>query len=436
MLSELVMELKHAIPEERIGEGTIDSYGNGGRLVVYPTSEEEVASVLKYANEHGKKVIIEGAGSKKGFGGVIEEADLVLSMSHYTGVVEHATGDLTMTVKAGTTFKELQTYLAKHGQKIALDPALPEKATIGGIIAANESGPKRLGYGSARDNVIGLRIVYPDGTIIRSGGKVVKNVAGYDMNKLFIGSMGTLGVMTEVTLKLRPIAACESLVLITFPEDVLGDRLRAFATEVLDSVLEPTSLQLINPELSEKLAGVGKYTVAMSFEDVESSVRYQEDMVAKMLPEGSGISIYREDETRRFWNAIYAMGAEGATDSEQNALLKVGVVNLDVLHVFEQGEALMGSRQVKIQAHGGLGHGLCTVHIAGAGEDVLSAIRELRTSVEKVGGYVVVKSLPFRERQKINVWGEPPSYFFLLQGIKSKVDPNSVLNHKRFVGGI
>ncbi|MDA6161842.1 FAD-binding oxidoreductase, partial [Escherichia coli] len=108
---------------------------------------------------------------------------------------------MTVTVRSGTRFKDLQDYLAKHNQKISLDPFWPENATIGGIIAANESGPKRLGYGSARDAVIGLRTVYPDGKVIRSGGRVVKNVAGYDMNKLFIGSMGTLGVISEITLK-------------------------------------------------------------------------------------------------------------------------------------------------------------------------------------------------------------------------------------------
>jgi glycolate oxidase FAD binding subunit len=435
MLAELVTELKNTVPEERIKEGKLDQFGNGGNLIVYPMSEEEIASILKYANENGKKVNVEGGGTKKGFGGLVESADLILSLALFKGVVEHATGDLTMTVKAGTTFKELQTYLAHHGQKIALDPALPDEATIGGIIAANESGPKRLGYGSARDNVIGLRIVYPDGTIIRSGGKVVKNVAGYDMNKLFIGSMGTLGVLTEVTLKLRPISKCESLVLVSFPADELVD-IRSFVVGILDSTLEPTSLELLNPALAEKLTGVKQYTVAMSFEDVESSVLYQEEMAAKLKPEGSGFSIYKEREARQFWRDFSNLAAARNTESEVSAILKIGVVNLDVLHVLKEGESIEDSHRVRIDAHGGLGHGLCSIHVTGAGEDVLSAIHELRAAVTKRGGYVVVKSLPFVHRQQIKVWGDNPSYYFLLQGIKAKVDPNSVLNHKRFVGGI
>ncbi|MEL3973201.1 FAD-binding oxidoreductase [Rossellomorea oryzaecorticis] len=435
MLAELVTELKNTVPEDRIKEGKLDRFGNGGSLIVYPTSEEEIASILKYANENGKKVNVEGGGTKKGYGGLVESADFILSLAQYKGVVEHATGDLTITVKAGTTFNELQTYLSEHGQKIALDPGLTDEATIGGIIAANESGPKRLGYGSARDNVIGLRIVYPDGTIIRSGGKVVKNVAGYDMNKLFIGSMGTLGVLTEVTLKLRPISKCESLVLVSFPADK-AERIRSFVVEILDSTLEPTSVELLNPALAEKLTGVKQFTVTMSFEDVESSVLYQEEIAAKLKPEGSEFSIYKESEARQFWRDFSNLGAARNPDSEVSAILKIGVVNLDVLHVLKEGELLADRHRVRIDAHGGFGHGLCSMHMTGDGENVLSAINELRATVTKRGGYVVVKSLPFVHRQRIKVWGDNPSYFFLLQGIKAKVDPNSVLNHKRFVGGI
>lgn len=435
MLTELVTELTNEVPEARFKEGKLDRFGNGGGLNVYPVSEEEVAAIVKYANENGKKVIVEGCGTKRGYGGLVESADIILSMADYKGVVEHATGDLTITVKAGTTFKELQSYLAAHGQKIALDPAWPGEATIGGIIAANESGPKRLGYGSARDNVIGLRVVYPDGTIIRSGGKVVKNVAGYDMNKLFIGSMGTIGVLTEVTLKLRPISKCESLVLVSFPADGQAE-IRQFVIDVLDSTLEPTSLELLNPALSEQLTGVKLYTAAMSFEDVESSVRYQEETVQRMKPEGSQLTIYERDKAMNFWAHFSNLGSAVNEGTELNAILKIGVVNLDVLHVIKECEHLEESHRVEILAHGGLGHGLCGVHVKGAHEDVLSVIRELRAEATSRGGYVIVKSLPFIERQKIKIWGDDPSYLFLLQGIKAKVDPNSVLNYKRFVGGI
>ncbi|MEK1829387.1 FAD-dependent oxidoreductase [Priestia megaterium] len=144
--------------------------GNNGSLHIKPTSEQEITAVLKYATEHGKKSSLKGTVQKRVWG-LIDTADLLLSLTEYSGIVEHTVGDMTVTVKAGTPFGELQTYLKTYNQQVSLDPALGEYATIGGVIAANESGPKRLSYGSARDAVIGMRVVYSDGTIVRSGEK-------------------------------------------------------------------------------------------------------------------------------------------------------------------------------------------------------------------------------------------------------------------------
>src|SRR5699024_5693105 len=193
--------------------------GNSGRQEIEAHSEDDISNVLRYANEHEKTVNIISGGTKRGYGGAMKEADILLSLAGCEGIVEHSIGDLTLTVRPGTTLKEISDRLAEHGQCLALDPSWPELATIGGIISANESGPKRLLYGSARDLVIGTRIVYADGRVIRTGGKVVKNVAGYDMNKLFIGVMGTLGIISEITLKLRPLPKYEGLSLLHFPDD-------------------------------------------------------------------------------------------------------------------------------------------------------------------------------------------------------------------------
>ena len=440
IITELGRDLQTVIPKERIkeGENLQHPLGNSGQVSVFPTSEEEIVAILTYANEFGKKITVMGGGTKRGFGGLTESEDILLSLANYKGIVEHTVGDMTLTVKAGTNFQEVQDYLAKYKQKISLDPAWPELATIGGIVVANESGPKRLGYGSSRDVVIGLRNVYPDGTVIRSGGKVVKNVAGYDMNKLFIGAMGTLGVVSEVTVKLRPLANCESLILVFFPEGNLDD-IRMFSKTLLDSTMEPVTLELVNPSLSQKLSGQFTYTLAISFEDVESSVRYQEKFVQSIQPSGTSMNILSQTEAQLFWHRFYTIcpnGAEVHTRKETEASLKIGVVNLDVLTVIKESEALKDSFNLLVEAHGGLGHGLCQVHLKGTSEDIVAAILHLRTIVTILGGYVVVKHLPLSLRQKVDVWGEKPSYFFLLEGIKSKVDPNKILNPNRFVGGI
>ncbi|CAH0344339.1 FAD-binding oxidoreductase [Bacillus sp. CECT 9360] len=438
--TDLLSDLKSIVSDEQLieRENTSHPLGNSAQVTVYPKSEDEIASVLKYANDSGKKIAVVAGGTKRGFGGLTESVDILLSLAKYKGIVEHTVGDMTLTVKAGTPFKELQEYLAEHNQKVSLDPAWPEYATVGGIIASNESGPKRLGYGASRDVVIGLRMVYPDGSVNRSGGKVVKNVAGYDMNKLFIGSMGTLGVVSEVTVKLRPLAKYESLVLLSFPEGDV-EKIRANAIKLLDSVIEPTSLELLSPSLAERMTGQNQYTLAISFEDVENSVHYQEEFVKNIQPLHTNMVVLQQKEAQAFWDQFYTIGPNGAVlveGSEIEAAMKIGVVNLDVLKVIKECQSLVDSGRLAIDAHGGLGHGLCQVNLKGSAEEIESAINYLRNSVTQLGGYSIVKHLPFSLRQKINIWGENPSHFFLLQGIKAKIDPNKVLNNKRFVGGI
>src|ERR1700676_5108112 len=177
---------------------------SGGTIFVAPGNTEEVASVLRLANENGCSVVSWGGGTKQGWGYPVAPA-LVLEMHRLNVLREHTWQDMTCSVEAGCTWASLQSGLAQHGQFVALDPLWPERATVGGIVATNDSGALRLKYGGLRDLIIGMTIVLADGTIAKSGGKVVKNVAGYDLHKLMIGAFGTLGVITEVTFRLHPI---------------------------------------------------------------------------------------------------------------------------------------------------------------------------------------------------------------------------------------
>jgi glycolate oxidase FAD binding subunit len=437
---EYLSEILRLVNEDQIKhtENTVHPLGNSGQITIFPKTEAEISSLLNYANTRGLPISIMAGGSKRGFGGQLEKADLLLSLRHYTGIVEHIPGDMTLTVKSGTSFKEIQSYLAQFNQKIPLDPFYLENATIGGVIAANDSGPKRLGYGSARDAVIGLRMVYPDGKVIRSGGKVVKNVAGYDMNKLYIGSMGTLGVISEVTFKLRPISKAESIVFIHFPEDNLIE-IRSFAVTVLDSMIEPVSLELLNPSLAEKLTSIKQYTLMISFEDVKTSVQYQEDFIRKLAPHYTSLTFLTEkEEVESYWKQFYQIHPDGngELDYETAATLKIGVVNLDVIRILQESEIIQDSSNVSIQAHGCLGNGLCQLTILGASSDVVTSIQLLREKAVSLGGYAIIKHLPYSLRQEINVWGERSSSHFLFAGIKQKIDPNKILNRSRFVEGI
>ncbi|WP_420491898.1 FAD-binding oxidoreductase [Neobacillus niacini] len=438
IIDEILLELKAHFNEMQISEDENHEQhplGNSGKVTIFTKTEQEIASILEYANTNNHSVAVMGGGTKRGYGGLLEKADILLSLAHYTGIVEHNPGDMTLTVKSGTPFNEIQTYLRQFKQKIPLDPFFPEHATIGGIISTNDSGPKRLGNGSARDNVIGLRMVYPDGTLIRSGGKVVKNVAGYDMNKLFIGAMGTLGVVSEVTVKLRPVAKYESVLLVSFPE-INMDEIRALAVKVLDSMIEPTSLEILNPAIAVKLTSIKQFTLLISFEDGKRSVHYQENVIRDILSEKSTLTILPQNEAELFWDKFYSLQPNTHSDLQTKAVLKIGVTNLDVLKILQEAELIGDSCHVSIEVHGGLGTGLCQMSISGASNDVVSAIKLVREQAEKLGGYAIVKHLPFSFRTEVNSWGEKAASHFLFEGIKQKIDPNRILNRNRYVGGI
>ncbi|MCA1023547.1 FAD-binding oxidoreductase [Halobacillus litoralis] len=413
-----------------------DSYGNRGRELHEPVTEEAIRALLSQAHKEGLHVAVESGGTKRGYGGANEGYDWTLSLKKYRGIVEHNAGDMTITVKPGTTIAELQRFLQEYGQQVSLDPHWPEQATIGGVISANESGPKRLAYGSARDLVIGLRVVYPDGRIIRTGGKVVKNVAGYDMNKLFIGAMGTLGVISEITMKLRPAPKYRSLVQVSVPEGE-EEELRMLAVAIQDAMIEPVTLEIVNPAMAEKLTGKWEYMLLVAFEDVERSVHEQEGWMTHHNPEHAGMEVLHEEEAGKFWERFAVTVPNAHTEDEDLcAVLKAGTKNMDVFTMVTRAGELGNNHGIHVEAHGGLGHGISECILRGQEIDVTAVIEGLRAEAGQIGGYVVIKHLPVELRKKMDAWGRKPGHFSLLEGIKKTVDPHDVCNLQRYIGGI
>ena len=240
------------------------------RFVVTPTSVEQVASVVALANQHGLSILARGGGSRMSVGGLPERIDIVIETNKLTRVLEHEAPDLTCHVEAGLTLAALQAQLAQKGQWLALDPPDAAQATIGGLLASNASGPKRLRYGSARDLVIGLHVVQANGELSRSGGQVVKNVAGYDLNKLYIGSLGTLGIIVDANFKLHPLPAAERTLLLTFTNAT--DAMRT-TIALLGSLLTPSAIELIDSGAASDISDffsvnlpLNGYTLAINFE--------------------------------------------------------------------------------------------------------------------------------------------------------------------------
>src|SRR3989441_1266564 len=209
-----------------------------------PASADELAEAVGAADRDGQAVAPVGGGTQLDLGMPPARLDVVIDTTALDRVVEYEPADLTITVEAGIRFSTLQRLLAEQGQFLAFDPPAEDAATLGGLIATNASGPLRFAYGTARDLVLGTRVVNPDGVLTHAGGRVVKNVAGYDLNKLYIGSLGTLGIIVELSLKLAPIAPALDSVVGQMPD---LDAARELVNGVVHSPLSPLAVELLGP---------------------------------------------------------------------------------------------------------------------------------------------------------------------------------------------
>src|SRR5580692_1470507 len=242
------------------------------RLVLEPPDEQQLAAVLRLANDAGLAVIPLGGGTKISWGNPPTRADIILSTARLDKIIEHAWADLTVSVEAGCTIQKLQSALAQHGQRLALDPLWPQQATIGGVLSTNDCGALRLRLGSLRDLIIGVTLALPDGTLASSGGKVVKNVAGYDLPKLVTGAFGTLAVVTRAVFRLHPLPRNSKTLSISGCN--LEEMQRLILT-VQDSKLAHTSLQA-------RIAQDAEPVVDILFEGTEAGIAAQEAQLREL----------------------------------------------------------------------------------------------------------------------------------------------------------
>src|SRR5206468_3922782 len=233
-----------------------------------------------------------------------------LEINRFTQLLDQEAPDLTCHVEAGLTLAALQAKLAKKGQWLALDPADAAQSTVGGILASNASGPKRLRYGSARDLVIGLHVIQANGEVTRSGGRVVKNVAGYDLNKLYIGSLGTLGIIVDANFKLHPLPIAERTLLLTFTS--AQDSMQ-MVIALLGSLLAPSALELVDPGAASDMNdffGVNLpangYTLAVDFEGNTATIDRQVDETRQLARKYGALMVddLSGESQDHFWEAI------------------------------------------------------------------------------------------------------------------------------------
>jgi len=404
-----------------VGAGSLRE--SAGKIVATPRTAEEIATIARFADERGLKIEIAGAGTKRGWGNPVD-AEIVLETAALAGVREHSWQDLTATVGAGTTWAAMQRALAVHGQRVALDPLWPEAATVGGIIATNDSGALRLRYGSLRDLIIGMTVVLADGTIAHSGGKVVKNVAGYDLHKLMTGAFGTLGVIAEVTFRLHPVPA-ETRTWTVASRD--AGAVGALMRKVLDSRLSTEAMQMRagaeGYSLDVRLATLPEVCEEQvaSLEGLSASAGLAPGASARHLPSLSfpkGICGLPGTGDVDMFGAREALFIGDGGVIVKATMLPSSIAKLSEAVVRVGGEAVTQATGIMIARFGG--------------EPAESALASLRGQVKGAGdGSVTV----LRGPESMARWGGAEA-LPLMREIKRRFDPHGTLNAGRFVGGI
>lgn len=407
------------------------------RLAILPETIEQVSQAVALANQLGLTLITRGGGSRLNLGGIPDTFDVLLETTKLTRLLEHEAPDLTCHVEAGITCAALQAQLATKGQRLAMDPPDTQQATVGGVLASNASGPKRLRYGTARDMVIGLRVVQANGEIARSGGSVVKNVAGYDLNKLYIGSLGTLGIIVEANFKLQPLPPNERTLILTFSN--AEDAMNTVIT-LVGSLLTPSAIELIDSNAASDMADffgltlpTNGYTLAVNFEGSPSSIDRQineTQLIARkndaLLSDDLNGQV--QDE---FWN-IVREHTQGTITCKATMLISKMANYLKATRQICQKHEL----EAAIVAHAGNGVLYIELRPVDATSRLVEAIRELRFNAQEARGSMVVERCPSDLKRLISIWGEPDQSFFLMQRIKQQFDSKGTFVKGRFMGGL
>ena len=442
-----------AVSSDRLAEFAVD--GVTPQAVVQPANREAVAEVLRWASSEGLAVVPRGGGTQMCLGNPPRRVDLVLDLSKLDRVLDFQPADLTVTVETGATLAQLQQRLAAEGKLVPLEAPLSHRATIGGILAANASGPLRAGYGLTRDWLIGIAVVGAQGVETKAGGRVVKNVTGYDLNKLYTGSLGTLGVIVEASFKLAPRPTTWGCLVAAYPS--VADAL-AGARALRGQVHAPQAIQVVNGPvagwLSSHLGSMGgtgspAQSLALAFYygraqgvgiSMEAGGRTLRDSPIRKVERLGG------DETAALLRSLTDLG--WTKDTAPHLALKLSLPPSAVAEAstaFWEDDFLGAPPGVVSDA--GLG-GLRLLWWREGGQDsakpdgeageaaALKTIRRAREVAARLGGSAVVEQCPLGVKQQVDVWGDSFEGLEIMRQIKNRFDPLGTLNPGRFVGGL
>jgi glycolate oxidase FAD binding subunit len=414
-----VDELQNIVGADNIREATPEDAVDGVEpsFVVEPGSVEETREMMRLASREGLVVSPRGGGTKMHLGDPPALLDLIVSTARMNEIIEHVPGDQVVRVQAGIRLQDLQEQLSGSDQMLAIDP--PERgATIGGIVAANASGPRRYRYGTIRDLIIGITVVLHDGTVAKAGSKVVKNVAGYDLSKLFTGSLGTLGIIVTANFRLHPIPQASRTVAVEVesPEAAAG-----VAQAMMHSQVEPTAVELHYGEDARLL------TVLL--ESIPDGVEEKVEATSFLLNPFGEVRTLSSSERGNLGPA---------TVGEDEAAIKLSAPPADLADVLG---TVLGAAERRGLDHpritGHAASGVTFVGFSGGDEDARAGfVEELREIWLRRGGSVTLQKAPLSLKNRVGAWDQGGDYLGLIRRVKEKFDPRGGMNPGRFVGGV
>ena len=401
---------------------------------VWPGTADEVSAVLQLAGANGWKTAPVGAGTQLGYGNIVQPIAIAVHMERLCQVVDYSPADMVVTVQSGMRFTDLQQMLADHGQMLGIDPVCSSLATVGGLVATGISGPARVLYGTLRDMLIGTRIAFADGDLVRTGGKVVKNVAGYDLSKLFIGSLGTLGILTECTFKLKPLPPYRELCL-------LGGstaQIDALRSQVMDANLIPSSLELLATEQARDSADDRSvsWLLAVGCDEGEQAAAFQTSAMQQLATAvGASCTVLRQEEVAQFWERYRR------TLAPSGFVLRIQAPPLQLVSLAAEIDAFAAEWGIRLFHSFSLSSG--TGRVFANGPDDLDAISGLISAVRQrcaeLGCESVIEQAPLEVRRRHDCFhshrlGE--SELAVMRLVKQAFDPGNLLTPMKFVGGI
>jgi glycolate oxidase FAD binding subunit len=374
---------------------------------------------MKLANEEGLTAAPRGGGTKMGWGNPPRDLDLIVSTARMNKVIEHVPGDQVVRVEAGTKLRDLQDQLSASNQMLGIDP--PEKdagTTIGGIVAANSSGPRRYRYGTIRDLIIGITVVLADGTVAKAGGKVVKNVAGYDLAKLFTGSFGTLGIVANCNFRLHPLQEAARTVTVELDSTLAA---KETAQAIMHAQLVPSALEL---HWSENVR-----LLTVLIEGIPPSVEVQAEAASYLLKGFGEVRTLSDEEASN-------LRPSSPPDTGDKVEIKISAPPAELASVLDSVLGACGRKEVTPRITGHAGTGVTYVALSGEEEMKVGVVEELREIWIRRGGSLVVGEAPLSFKKRLDAWGPAGDYLGLTRRVKGKFDPRGILNPGRFIGGI